>query len=128
MDEPRINEVLLRSDEQWLHFTDPQQIIIAEKLDQVIPAIQRVEDRVEQDGLYAAGFLSYESAPAFDPSHLTKPTTGFPYLWFGLYPQPRTVNLPQPEAPRRFWIGSPPPTAPPTTRQLKELKNASRTG
>lgn len=94
MDEIKVNEVLLRDREHWLHFADPQQIIVAETLNEVIPALQKVEQRIEQDGLHAAGFLSYESAPAFDSSHLAKPAAGFPYLWFGLYPAPRTVNLP----------------------------------
>lgn len=96
MDALKVNEVLLRDGEQWLHFTQPQQIIIAETLHDVILALHKVEQRLEQDGLHAAGFLSYESAPAFDSSHLAKPITEFPYLWFGLYPEPRTVHLPEP--------------------------------
>lgn len=96
MEEIQINEVLLHENQGWLHFRDPQRILIAGTLEDVLPALQEIEDRVERDGLYAAGFLSYESAPAFDPSHLTKPTAGFPYLWFGLYPQPHAVNLPRP--------------------------------
>ncbi len=100
MDELRLNEVLLRNGEHWLYFAEPRQIIIAETLDEVLPALQRMENRIEQDGLYAAGFLSYESAPAFDPSHLARPAAGFPYLWFGLYPEPRTVNLPAPKGPK----------------------------
>ena len=100
MDPLKINEVLLREGEHWLRFTNPQQIIVAETLDEVIPALQKLEQRIEQDGLHAAGFLSYESAPAFDASHLSRPTAGFPYLWFGLYPAPRVVKLPHPPAPR----------------------------
>jgi para-aminobenzoate synthetase/4-amino-4-deoxychorismate lyase len=100
MNEPKINEILLRDRDEWLHFTDPSQIITAKTLNDVLPALAEIEDRVEQDGLYAAGFLSYESATAFDAAHQTKPGTGFPYLWFGLYPAPRTVNLPRPTQPK----------------------------
>jgi para-aminobenzoate synthetase/4-amino-4-deoxychorismate lyase len=96
MDEPKINEILLRDKNVWLHFSRPSQIIIAENLSDILPVLGEIEDRVQQDGLYAAGFLSYESAPAFDAAHLTKPKTDFPYLWFGLYPEPHTVNLPHP--------------------------------
>lgn len=100
MDQPKVNEVLFREGDYWLHLMNPQHIIVAERLDDVLPALQKVEERVEQDGLYAAGFLSYEAAPAFDASHLSKPAAGFPYLWFGLFPEPRTVNLPVPSLSR----------------------------
>lgn len=98
--EPKINEVLLRNNNEWLHFANPHRIMIAEKLQDVLPILREIEEKIEQNGWYAAGFLSYESAPAFDPSHLAKPSAGFPYLWFGLYPAPRTVNLPDPAEPK----------------------------
>ena len=100
MDEVNVNEVLLRDGEQWLHFSEPHQLVSAKTLHEVIPALQKVERHIEQDGFYAAGFLSYESAPAFDPSHLSKPSAGFPYVWFGLYPKPRSVHLPPPNGPK----------------------------
>ncbi len=100
MDEIKVNETLLRDKKKWLHFTKPSQIIIAQTLDEVIPALSKIEQRVELDGLHAAGFISYESSPAFDSAHLTKPGSGFPYLWFGLYPEPRSVNLPHPKHPK----------------------------
>lgn len=100
MDQPKINEILLRDEDKWLYFTEPTQVINAETLNDIFPALREIEDRVQQDGLYAAGFLSYESASAFDAAHLTKPTTDFPYLWFGLYPEPRTVILPHPTQPK----------------------------
>ena len=34
---------------------------------------------------HAAGFISYEAAPAFDDALQTKPPDSFPLLWFGLY-------------------------------------------
>lgn len=88
------NEVLLRDREHWLHFHRPYKIILCESLDTVIPALSEVERLVEENGWYAAGFLSYESASAFDPALPSKPIAGFPYLWFGLYPQPDPVHLP----------------------------------
>ena len=96
----KTNEIILHDKSEWLHFTDPKTIITAERLDEVIPALQKIVDAVEQDGLYAAGFLSYESAPAFDTAHLTRPGSEFLYLWFGLYPEPRTINLPHPTHPK----------------------------
>ncbi|MEO8355497.1 MAG: aminodeoxychorismate synthase component I [Chloroflexota bacterium] len=100
MDTVNKNEVLLKDNREWLYFGHPLKIFNAEELDQVIPALQEIEERVEQDNLYAAGFLSYEAAPAFDSALPSKPTDGFPYLWFGLYPPPQTVKLPEPQSPR----------------------------
>jgi para-aminobenzoate synthetase/4-amino-4-deoxychorismate lyase len=102
MDEVRKNEVLLKGKNEWLFFSDPQQIIIATKLEDVLPALKEIERLIESKSWHAAGFLSYESAPAFDAALplRSQPTNGFPYLWFGLYCQPRSVSLPKPQHPK----------------------------
>ena len=40
------------------------------------------------DGQYAAGYLAYEAASAFDPALMTHSPTEFPILWFGIYSPP----------------------------------------
>jgi para-aminobenzoate synthetase/4-amino-4-deoxychorismate lyase len=94
------NEILLKDNGKWLHFAQPFQIITATHLEDVLPALREIERLSLADGWYAAGFLSYEAAPAFDPAFQTQPTAGFPYLWFGLYPAPRPVKLPKPAGQR----------------------------
>lgn len=100
------NEVLLRDSTEWLHFCDPYQVFSAETLDEVLPALREIERVVEENHWYAAGFLSYEAASAFDPALQTHArnkqsspgsarTNEFPYLWFGLYPKPHSVVLPE---------------------------------
>jgi para-aminobenzoate synthetase/4-amino-4-deoxychorismate lyase len=91
------HEVLLKENNEWLYFSNPQQIMRAEKLEDVLPALREIERLIASNHWYAAGFLSYEAAPAFDSALQTKPATGFPYLWFGLYPEPQIVTLPGPE-------------------------------
>src|SRR5688572_5037959 len=93
----KTNEVLLRDGKEWLHFAHPHQILIAERLQDVIPALRELERLIQANDWYAAGFLSYEAASAFDPAHQTKPSAGFPYLWFGLYPKPGVAELPLPK-------------------------------
>ncbi|HSB02296.1 MAG TPA: aminodeoxychorismate synthase component I [Anaerolineales bacterium] len=100
--EIKANEVLLKDHHEWLHFANPFQIITAESLEDVLPALREIERLINANGWYATGFLSYEAAPAFDPALLTKPTIGFPYLWFGLYPAPRVVELPKPAGPKEM--------------------------
>src|SRR5215510_7508452 len=96
----KTSEVLLKVDDQWLHFTNPHQVIVAQRLPDVIPALREVEQLVEVNKWHAAGFVSYEAATAFDPVLRTLPDTGFPFLWFGLYSSPREIALPEPEYPR----------------------------
>lgn len=111
----KTNEILLNENGKWFHFTAPKQIIAAQNLEDVLPALREIERLIKVNGWYAAGFLSYEAAPAFDSAFQTHASTtrphgllslssadtaGFPYLWFGLYPQPSIVELPRPERPK----------------------------
>ena len=92
----KTNEILLKENGEWLHFSEPHRIIAAEKLEDVLPALLEIEQLIKVNNWYAAGFLSYEAASAFEPALQTKPEIGFPYLWFGLYSGPRAIALPKP--------------------------------
>lgn len=76
---------------EWLTFEQPLEIIQADSPSQVLPALEEIEAWVNDQGGYAAGFLSYEAAPAFDPALRVRPLHDFPLLWFGLY-QASNVN------------------------------------
>lgn len=91
--------VILRdvSQNQWLRFDSPREIIQAYTLAEILPALERIEHFVAQPDSYAAGFISYEAAPAFDPALHTQPLTDFPYLWFGLYAAPTPIESPIPK-------------------------------
>ncbi|HEX6033356.1 MAG TPA: hypothetical protein VFY83_02935, partial [Anaerolineales bacterium] len=90
------NEVLLKENGAWLHFSNPHRLIAADNLQDVLPALREIEGLVQANNWWAAGFLSYEAASAFDPAFQTHNQSRFPYLWFGLYPAPRLVQLPKP--------------------------------
>jgi len=84
--------------QQWLRFEQPLKIVTAQSVGEVLPALAEVETLMEQ-GLHAAGFISYEASPAFDEALVVKAdaltpngranaqTTkdDFPLVWFGLY-------------------------------------------
>ncbi len=93
-----VNQVILWDAEnrQWLTFRQPVEIITAFQIEDVLPALRRVEQATSQKNLYAAGFLAYEAAPAFDAALCTHGhTSGLPLLWFGLYDKPeRSERLP----------------------------------
>ena len=79
---------------QWLHFGAPQQIISAHRMEKVMPALKTIEEQVYRRGLYAAGFIAYEAAAAFDSALAVKEDGLFPLLWFGIYVKPEQISLP----------------------------------
>jgi len=82
---------------QWLDFKNPYEVIEAGTIGGVPAALMRIEKLVKDKGWYAAGFISYEASEAFDPAMRVKTTAGFPVLWFGLYPPPEILRLPEPD-------------------------------
>lgn len=78
---------------QWLHFGAPQQIISAHRMEKVMPALKTIEEQVYRHGLYAAGFIAYEAATAFDSALAVKEDGLFPLLWFSIYGKPEQISL-----------------------------------
>ncbi|MBK5910046.1 aminodeoxychorismate synthase, component I [Rhodothalassium salexigens] len=62
--------------ERGLLFADPVEIIQADRLDAVVPALERL-DAVLADGCHAAGWIGYEAAAAFEP-RVAAATRGLP--------------------------------------------------
>lgn len=56
--------------------------------------MREIEKQVNENGWHAAGFVSYEAAPAFDRAMQVRDAGNFPLLWFGLYDAPKQVQLP----------------------------------
>ncbi|MFC4409458.1 aminodeoxychorismate synthase component I [Chungangia koreensis] len=73
-------------------FTNPITIIQAIRIEEVIPALREIETAVEK-GYYAAGFLSYESAPAFESAFKVHESPTMPLLWFGIFEEPEYRKL-----------------------------------
>jgi para-aminobenzoate synthetase/4-amino-4-deoxychorismate lyase len=92
-----INQVVLRDavSNSWLQFDSPREIVEAYNAGDVMKGLRRIEDAVSERGLYAAGMMAYEAAPAFDSALTVLPDGAFPLLWFGLYDQPREMEIPK---------------------------------
>ncbi len=75
----------------WRRFDAPVDVVVAESLDQVLPALSRVEAACA-DGLTAAGYVAYEAAPAFDSSLQAHPSR-IPLLLFGLFESSAAAEL-----------------------------------
>jgi para-aminobenzoate synthetase/4-amino-4-deoxychorismate lyase len=94
-------KVVLKQGGRWLHFQCPEKVLIAESAEQVLPLLREAE----ASGLFAAGFISYEAAPAFDDALKTHDPAGFPLLCLGLFHAPDVLDeLDAPPEPH-FEIG-----------------------
>ncbi|HET6631042.1 MAG TPA: chorismate-binding protein [Woeseiaceae bacterium] len=77
---------------QWLRFTDPLEILVARRVAEVPGVIAEAERRVAADGLYAAGFVTYEASPAFDDALTAYPAGVLPPACFGVFAPPTVTE------------------------------------
>jgi len=87
--------LFLPQEKKWLHFTKPCKVFCVYEYDQVQPVLHSIDYLLEQKNAYAAGFISYEAAPAFDPALKVKKSSRVPLLWFGIYTWCEKVSLPK---------------------------------
>ncbi len=88
------NEVLLKEENSWLHYSRPHKVFSTGNISKVLDMLREVEALVNKNNWHAAGFVSYEAAPAFDSAFQVLDSADFPLLWFGLYPKPQVVKVP----------------------------------
>ena len=91
-------------------YWQPSQLIVANELDEVVPALDRIRSGL-QSGKHAAGYIAYEAGHALDPklaASFRKPAG--PLLCFGLFEGFETPDisslLPPPDS---AFIGLPSP-------------------
>lgn len=77
---------------QPLTFIKPLKEITAHHIEEVMPCFLLIEEAI-RNGYYAAGFLSYESAAAFDSAYKVKEGYTTPLLWFGIFSEPLNKPL-----------------------------------
>ena len=65
-------------------FTRPVEVLIARDAAGVRDVLERV-DAACAGGRYAAGYLSYEAAPAFDRAFRVRPDARWPVAWFAIF-------------------------------------------
>ena len=97
-----------------LCFQNPVEIVTATRLGEVLPALAAVE-RASEAGFYAAGYVTYEAAPAFDAALETHPPGSQPLLWFGIFAEAETPEL-EPSEPEPLEPNPSPQSAAPPNR------------
>jgi para-aminobenzoate synthetase/4-amino-4-deoxychorismate lyase len=95
---------------RWLAFDAPRAEYRVTDLASLPDILRVVCDAAATRGSWAVGMLSYESAPAFDPSCSAHPPDGFPLAWFALFDPPKILtSLPPPDI-EPLPAGGAPPT------------------
>lgn len=76
----------------WLRFSQPLAVLAAGSLADVPVVLREVQRQTQERGRWAAGFLSYEAAPALDPAmQVSPPDPDFPLAWFAIYAPPELL-------------------------------------
>jgi len=82
-----LEKILLRNKKNasWLKFSDPSHLFVCSEVSQIKEVLEEIQERTQRDKLYAAGYLSYEAAPAFDSAFRVHDEHKIPLLCFGLF-------------------------------------------
>lgn len=87
---------------QWLLFREPEEVLVAHDVADVLPVLLSAEQGVTNKRFHAAGFVSYEAAPAFDAAFTTRSGGTLPLVVMGLFREPeRRQSLPTAGAARK---------------------------
>ncbi|HUS93770.1 MAG TPA: aminodeoxychorismate synthase component I [Patescibacteria group bacterium] len=119
-----------REGSRWLHFSNPRTIVTTKKIGEVPEQLAAIERMVNEQGLFAAGFISYEASPAFDSALVVRKPSDIPLVWFGLYDCP--IEIPAPTASGTYNLGGWKPSVTKAQYdqafyQIKDLIAAGRT-
>ncbi|MDH3982317.1 MAG: aminodeoxychorismate synthase component I [Kiritimatiellaceae bacterium] len=94
-------KVVLKHAGRWLYFQSPEKVLRAERVEEVMPMLREAEN----SGLFAAGFISYEAAPAFDAALKTQSADDFPLLYLGLFHAPEVLESIEAAPTAHFNVG-----------------------
>ncbi len=120
--------IVLQYDGEWRRFANPRRVVVAERPGDVAPALAAIERAVDDEGLYAAGYLAYEAGAAYGlATHAAEPD-GPPLLWFGLFDDYEPVAQPASDGTYRFGPWQPSLDYDTYHRALGRIKEAIAAG
>jgi para-aminobenzoate synthetase / 4-amino-4-deoxychorismate lyase len=76
----------------WLHFRNPLALFSTEVHSEIPSIIRELDERVCNEKLYAAGYITYDAAPAFDKALPALQEAKRPLLSFSLYEAPQIIK------------------------------------
>ena len=85
---------IVKADQRHKYYVceNPEQVIVAHKVDEVIPAIRKIES-MQNEGYFLAGWISYEAATAFDKRHRVLTNNDFPLVLMMASKEVKEINL-----------------------------------
>lgn len=81
------------TDSGWLVFADAVDVLQTRRSQDVLATLSEVERRVNEENLFAAGFLAYEAASGFDSAYVTRESIHLPLICFGLFSSVRRCEV-----------------------------------
>lgn len=79
----------------WWCFDSPREELSAATVQEVAAVLARVDAATRFEGRWAAGFVAYEAAPAWEPRAAVRmPADDRPLAWFGIFDPPRPAAPP----------------------------------
>ena len=90
-----LEKLLVRdaTDSGWLVFADAVDVLQTRSAEDVLATLSEVERRVNEENLFAAGFLGYEAASGFDSAYVTRESNKLPLICFGLFSSVRRCEV-----------------------------------
>ena len=82
-----LEKIILRNkkNDSWRIFSSPKEVLYTKNLHEVKTILDKVESKINENNDIAVGFLTYESAPAFDPAYRVNKESKLPLICFGLF-------------------------------------------
>jgi len=112
----RVEALIQHPGGDWLEFSDPARVVIAESPSAVRSTLAEVERLTRDLGLHAVGFVSYEAGLAFDLA-TRPPNTATPLAWFGLFERKNVRTTTRPASQADYQLG---PLGPTISREAFE--------
>lgn len=90
---PQASALIFDSEHKtWLRFDRPVSVLSTFDLNNIREVIEVVDRDAKADRLWAVGWVSYEAAPAFDPSLPVRPDSTLPKVWFATFREPTRIS------------------------------------
>ncbi len=75
----------------FLEFSQPRDVILTHDVTEVQDCLTRLREETEK-GFYAAGFVAFEAAPAFDEAFVTHQPGSLPLVCFGIFEKAKPIS------------------------------------
>ena len=92
-----IHRALLHDNAQdrWLAYENPVDVLATTDTAKVLEVMSQIERRVEEQGLIAVGFVTYEAAAGFDSALTTHVASELPLVCFALFQNFEVIAAPE---------------------------------